>query len=161
MCSLYQNGPFWSICDGYIKGNRFVVICKDSDFECWYIRTDIKETPSNISDITFTILPFYQKKIPVNCQPESFRICYSWFNHQIHFIMVHSNKQNAKFSAGRSQVCYSHTTHLSACNKVKHIIDHLQILKSYILGAELWPQKCTLSAGVWTYRDIFVELVCC
>ena len=32
------------------------------DFACWYIGTHPKEKPSKISNTTFAILPFYQKK---------------------------------------------------------------------------------------------------
>ena len=40
---------------------KFKVTCKNADFECPYIRTHTKEKPSQISDITFAILPSYQK----------------------------------------------------------------------------------------------------
>ena len=38
------------------------VTCKNVDFECRYIRTYTKEKPPKMSNITFAILPFYQKK---------------------------------------------------------------------------------------------------
>ena len=42
--------------------SKFKVTCKNKNFECCYIRTHTKEKPSKISDITFAIMPFYQKK---------------------------------------------------------------------------------------------------
>ena len=52
-----------------------------------------KEKPSKISNITFAILPFYQKKkiVKLNGDPQYFGIHYSWWNHQIRFKMFHFN----------------------------------------------------------------------
>ena len=36
--------------------------CKNADFECQYIRTHTEENPSEISNITVTILPFFLQK---------------------------------------------------------------------------------------------------
>ena len=52
---------------------KFKIACKNTAFEWQHIRTHTKETPSKIINITFPILPFYQKKYS-NCHPEYFWI---------------------------------------------------------------------------------------
>ena len=42
--------------------SKFKLTCKNTDRECRCIRTLTKEKLSKISNITFAILPFYQKK---------------------------------------------------------------------------------------------------
>ena len=64
------------------SNSKFKVTYKNADFECHYIRTHTKQKPSKISNIKFSILPFYQKKIlKLNGHPEYFGIYYSWWNH--------------------------------------------------------------------------------
>ena len=56
---------------------------KNEDFECWYIRTHTEEKPSQISCITFAILPFFLRKrlLKLNGHPEYFGTYYggTWF----------------------------------------------------------------------------------
>ena len=42
--------------------SKFKVTYKNADFGCQYTRTHTKEKPSKIFNITFAILPFFQKK---------------------------------------------------------------------------------------------------
>ena len=44
------------------SNSKCKVTCKNTDFERWYIRTHAKDKLSKISNITFAILLFYQKK---------------------------------------------------------------------------------------------------
>ena len=39
---------------------------------------------------------FLIKILKLNCHREYFRVFFSWWNHQMHFKMVHSNTKNAK-----------------------------------------------------------------
>ena len=41
---------------------KFKIFCKNTDFEFQCIRTHTKEKLSKLSNITFAILPFLQKK---------------------------------------------------------------------------------------------------
>ena len=76
------------------SNSKFKVTCKNEDFECQYTT---KEKPSKTSNITFAILPFYQKKIfKLNGHPEYFGIYYSWWNHQMCFKMVEFNIKKCK-----------------------------------------------------------------
>ena len=69
---------------------EFKVTCKNAELKCPYIRTHTKEKPSKISNITFVILPSYQKRIfKLNGHPEYFGIYFSCWNHQMCFNMVH------------------------------------------------------------------------
>ena len=40
----------------HLHNSKFKVTCKNTDFECWYIGTHIKEKPFKISDIEVAIL---------------------------------------------------------------------------------------------------------
>ena len=75
------------------SNSKFKATCKSVAFECRYIRTHTKEKPSKISNITFAILPSYQKKkiLKLNGHSEYFGIYFSWWNHQMHLKMVHFN----------------------------------------------------------------------
>ena len=45
--------------------------------------------PPKISNITFAILPFYQKKLIIpNGHSENFGVYYSWWNHQLRLKIV-------------------------------------------------------------------------
>ena len=45
------------------SNSKFEVTCKNADCECRYIWAFTKVKPSKVSNITFTILLFYQKNV--------------------------------------------------------------------------------------------------
>ena len=95
---------------------KFKVTC---GFEGRYIKTHTNEKPSKNFNITFTILPFFQKKIlKLDDHPEYFGTYYSWWNHQMRFKMIHFNikMQNPEL-ANLKCVTYTQPNSLS-------LIDH-------------------------------------
>ena len=101
----------------HLLQSKFKVTCKNMDHDLSISEFNTKEKLSKISNITFVILPFFLLKVlKLNCHPEYFGDYFSWWNHQMHFKMVHSNTENAKSRACQSQMCYLRTTHSLALN---------------------------------------------
>ena len=115
--------------------SKFKATCKNRDFEWWYIRTPSEENPQ-IFNITFAHFVFFSSKY-FNCHPEYFGVYFSWWNHHMHFKMVHSNTKKAKSRVYQSQVCYLHTTHSSVLNLITCIF----VLKMFSI--------VTYFVGIW------------
>ena len=55
--------------------SKFKTLLKKAYFECQYLKTHTKVSPSKFSNITFAILPYFQgKNLKVNGYPEYFGI---------------------------------------------------------------------------------------
>ena len=67
----------WISATNIYSNSKFVVICKNVDFECWFIRTHTNLKPSTLASSQ------------LDCHFESSGSYYIWCNHQMHFIMVH------------------------------------------------------------------------
>ena len=85
------------------SNSKFIVTCKNGDFECWYIWAHSEEKSSKISNITFAILPFSHQNTLTKLL--------SWALWS--FKIVHSNTKNAKHRVPQSQVCYLRTINSS------------------------------------------------
>ena len=108
--------------------SKFKVTCNSADFECRYIRTHTEKKKKKKNNLKFLTLhlPFclyLMKILKLNCHPKYFGVFFSWWNHYMHFKMVHSNTKTTKSIVCQSQVCNLCTTHSSALKIFsKHIL---------------------------------------